>query len=215
MEADRRDKRRAIFLDRDGTLNRDVEYLSSFEEFEVLPGILPALHTFQDLGYLLFVVSNQSGVARKLFSYEDVEEFHRRMDASFLSEGIRFEAIVFCPHHPEGVDPRFTKDCDCRKPKPGMILSLAAKYGIDLAASYMIGDKLIDAEAGVGAGATGVWLRIPGGRYSEPDRVDKPENIKEFLSLLDFSEDLREFDGRYAKRSPVPRDPESPAQMDG
>ena len=211
MQADSLDKRRAIFLDRDGTLNRDIEYLGKFEEFEVLPGVLPALRILQELGYRLFVVSNQSGVARKYFSYEDVEVFHRRMDAYFRSEGIQFDDIVFCPHHTQGTDPRYILDCDCRKPKPGMILSLADKYGIDLATSYMIGDKLIDAQAGVNAGATGVWLRIPGGRYSEPGRVDKAGNIKEFLSLLDFSEDLREFDGRYGKRSPVARDPKDPA----
>lgn len=209
--AKKQDRPRAIFLDRDGTLNRDIEYLASFEEFEVLPGVIPSLQIFQQLGYRLFVVSNQSGVARKYFSYQDVEDFHRRMDGFFRARGIVFQDMIFCPHHTQGSDPRFTLDCDCRKPKPGMILALASRHGIDLASSYMVGDKKIDAEAGANAGATGVWLRIPGGRYSESGRVDKPENIKEFLSLLDFAENLREFDGRNGRPSAVPRDSEDPA----
>lgn len=189
---------KAIFLDRDGTLNRDLEYMHKFEDFELIPGVLEALRTFQDLGYRLFVVSNQSGVARKLFTYADVEKLQAQSDALFRSKGIHFDEMVFCPHHPSGIDPDYARDCDCRKPKPGMILDLAKRHGIDPGKSYMVGDKRIDAEAGVAAGVVGVWLRIPGGRYEEPGRVDKAENIKEFLSLLDFAVYLREFDGRKA-----------------
>lgn len=187
---------KAIFLDRDGTLNVDKEYMVKFEDFELIPGVLTALRIFQDLGYRLFVVSNQSGIARGYFTFEDVEKLQAQSDTLFRSHGIFFDDMIFCPHHRDGKDPRYQVDCDCRKPKPGMILELARKHGIDLSKSYMVGDKRLDAEAGVNAGATGVWLRIPGGRYAEPGRVDKAENIKEFLSLLDFAEFLREFDGR-------------------
>ena len=187
---------KAIFLDRDGTLNVDKEYMVKFEDFELIPGVIPSLRIFQDLGYRLFVVSNQSGIARQYFTREDVEKLQRESDVLFRSHGIVFDDMIFCPHHPDGKDPRYQGDCECRKPKPGMILELAKKHGIDLSRSYMVGDKRLDAEAGVKAGATGVWLRIPGGRYAEPGQVDKAENIKEFLSLLDFAEFLREFDGR-------------------
>lgn len=197
--------KKAIFLDRDGTLNVDKEYMVKFEDFEVIPGVLPSLQIFQDLGYRLFVVSNQSGVARGYFTYADVELLQRQADALFRSHGIHFDEWIFCPHHTSGKDPLYTMDCDCRKPMPGMIHALARKHGIDLASSYMVGDKRLDAEAGVNAGATGVWLRIPGGRYEEPGRVDKAENLKEFLSLLDFAEYLREFDGRNDPPRAVPR----------
>lgn len=187
---------KAIFLDRDGTLNVDKEYLVDFEDFELLPGVIPALRIFQDLGFRLYLVSNQSGVSRGYFTYEDVEKLHAQADALFRSQGVVFDDMIFCPHHPEGKDPRYRGDCECRKPKPGMILELANRHGIDLSESYMVGDKRQDAEAGVNAGATGVWLRFPGGHHEEPGRVDKAENIKEFLCLLDFAEFLREFDGR-------------------
>lgn len=197
---------KAIFLDRDGTLNVDKEYMVKFEDFELIPGVIPSLRIFLDLGYRLFIVSNQSGIARKYFTYQDVEKLQSRFDALFRSQGIVFDDMIFCPHHPEGLDARYAIDCDCRKPKPGMILALARKHGIDLTRSYMVGDKRLDAEAGVNAGAVGVWLRIPGGRYEEPGRVDKAENIKEFLSLLDFAEFLREFDGRNGPGA-APRGP--------
>jgi D-glycero-D-manno-heptose 1,7-bisphosphate phosphatase len=201
---------KAIFLDRDGTLNVDKEYMVKFEDFELIPGVITALHIFRDLGYRLFVVSNQSGIARRYFTYADVEKLQAQTDALFRSHGISFDDMVFCPHHPDGKDERYLGDCDCRKPKPGMILELARKHGIDLSKSYMVGDKRLDAEAGVNAGATGVWLRIPGGRYEEPGRLDKAENIKEFLSLLDFAEFLREFDGRNGPGT-APRRPKQGA----
>jgi D-glycero-D-manno-heptose 1,7-bisphosphate phosphatase len=191
---------KAIFLDRDGTLNRDLGYLCDFEKFEVLPGVVDALRILRDLGYRLFVVSNQSGVARRYFTGEAVEDFNRRTLEWFRSQGVEIVEAIYCPHHVEGIDPRFSKECDCRKPMPGMILELARKHSIDLASSYMIGDKRIDAETGVNAGAAGVWLRHPDGLYSEPGRVDNAGNIKEFLSLLDFAEYLREFEGRTSRR---------------
>ncbi len=196
---------KAIFLDRDGTLNVDKPYMVKFEDFELIPGVLQALQIFQDLGYRLFIVSNQSGVARQYFTYEDVDRLHAQADALFRSHGIRFDEILFCPHHLEGEDPRYVSDCECRKPKPGMLLDLARRHGIDLAASYMVGDKRLDAETGANAGATGVWLRVPGGRFEEPGRVDKAENIKEFLSLLDFAAYLRDFEGRNGPPGGVPR----------
>lgn len=197
---------KAIFLDRDGTLNTDAEYISRFEDFVVLPDVVPALRIFQDLGYRLFVVSNQSGVGRGYFSYEEAMELNRKADAWFRERGIVFDDMIICPHHVSSTDPRYRIDCDCRKPRPGMILELARRHGIDLAASYMVGDKRVDAEAGINAGATGVWLRIPGNRYAEPGRVDKAQNLKEFVSLLDFAHFLRELDGRNG--SPGRNDPE-------
>lgn len=184
--------RKAVFLDRDGTLNRNVEYLIDFEHFELIPGVEPALRLLQDLDYRLFVVSNQSGVARGYFPIGAVEELHRRIGDRLTAMGIELEEFVFCPHHPQGSVPEFTQECSCRKPKPGMLSYLQEKYGLDIGNSFMVGDMWRDAEAGVNAGATGVLLKPNGDPDADWDRVDNPGNIKEFVSLLDFAESLRD-----------------------
>jgi D-glycero-D-manno-heptose 1,7-bisphosphate phosphatase len=184
--------RKAIFLDRDGTINLNTHYLIDFGDFELLPGSERALRIFQDLGYRLFVVSNQSGIARGYFTYEAVEDLHRKVDVYLASLGITIDGFAFCPHHPEGSVAAYTKVCDCRKPMPGMLRSLAEKHGVDLAQSFMVGDHDFDAQTGLNAGAGGVWLR-PGTTPGNARRqVDNPPKIKEFASLLDFAESLRE-----------------------
>jgi D-glycero-D-manno-heptose 1,7-bisphosphate phosphatase len=191
--------RKAVFLDRDGTLNKDTSYLIDFEHFELLPGVENALHIFQDLGYRLFVVSNQSGVARGYFTFEQVEALHKRITEYLGSKGIVIEEIAFCPHHVEGKVAEFTLECDCRKPMPGMLLRLQNKYDLDLKQSYMVGDKRSDAETGVKAGATGVWLTGAAGAGDVNQgglRLDNADNIKEFVSLIDFAENLRGFERR-------------------
>jgi D-glycero-D-manno-heptose 1,7-bisphosphate phosphatase len=179
-------------LDRDGTLNKNTHYLIDFEDFELLPGVETALRLLQEMDYRLFVVSNQSGVARGYFPFEAVEALHRRIEAHMAGLGIRLEELVFCPHHPEGKVERFAVVCECRKPKPGMLHYLAAKYDIDISESIMVGDNEFDAMAGVNAGAKGVWLRPEPRPKPLPGQVDNPANIKEFVSLLDFAESLRD-----------------------
>ena len=192
LDASTRKSQRAVFLDRDGTLNRNVEYLIDFEQFELIPGVEVALRLLQDLDYRLFVVSNQSGVARGYFPIEAVEALHVRIGHRLTAMGIDLEEFVFCPHHPQGSVPEFTSDCSCRKPKPGMLHYLQQKYALDIGNSYMVGDMLRDAEAGVNAGATGVLIKPDGDPEADWDRVDNPGNIKEFVSLLDFAESLRD-----------------------
>lgn len=184
---------KAVFLDRDGTLNRNTHYLIDFADFELLPGVLEACLILQELGYRLFGVSNQSGVAKGYFSYAAVEELNRKIIGVLASHRILLEEIAFCPHHPEGIVTEFAATCACRKPAPGMLLDLARKHGLDLSRSYMVGDSESDARAGINAGAQGVWIRS-GATLSEPGReVDNPRKIKEFASLLDFAENLRDF----------------------
>lgn len=185
--------RKAVFLDRDGTVNRNTHYLIDFADFELLPGVEAALRTFQDLGYLLLVASNQSGVARGYFTYSAVEEVNRKIIADLAARGIRIEEIAFCPHHPQGSVAEYAKVCDCRKPAPGMLRDMAGKYGIDLARSYMVGDSETDARAGLNAGAHGVWIRPDAPRAGAESQVDNPGKIKEFASLLDFAGYLRDF----------------------
>jgi D-glycero-D-manno-heptose 1,7-bisphosphate phosphatase len=186
--------RRAVFLDRDGTLNKNTHYLIDFEDFELLPGVEKALRMLQDLNYRLFVVSNQSGVARGYFTFAEVENLHRKVTAHLDGLGIHIEEMAFCPHHLEGSVAAYAVDCECRKPKPGMLRYLAAKYEIDIPESIMVGDNHFDAMTGVNAGATGVWLR-PEPLSGDPGKqVDNLPNIKEFVSLLAFAENLREID---------------------
>lgn len=185
--------RKAVFLDRDGTVNRNTHYLIDFADFELLPGVEAALRILQDLGYLLLGASNQSGVARGLFTYPAVEELNRKIIADLASRGIRIEEIAFCPHHPEGTVTPYAKACECRKPSPGMLRDLARKYDVDMARSYMVGDSESDALAGLNAGARGVWIRPEAARSPAGSQVDNPGKIKEFASLLDFAGYLRDF----------------------
>ncbi len=174
----------AIFLDRDGTLHRDVGYLIDFAHFEPLPGVLEALRILQEKGYRLFVTSNQSGIARGYFTLDQVLALNDRIRRYFAEEGVDIEEFVICPHHPEGKVESFRASCQCRKPEPGMILYLQKKYNLDLNRSYAVGDKESDALAGLRAGARGVWLR----QASVPT-VDTVTEYLEFQSLLDFARD--------------------------
>jgi D-glycero-D-manno-heptose 1,7-bisphosphate phosphatase len=196
--------RKAVFLDRDGTLNKDTGYLIDFGDFELLPGVEDALRIFQDLGYRLFVVSNQSGVARGYFTYDAVEALHQRIREHLGKQGLVLDDMIFCPHHTEGKVAAYTRECDCRKPAPGMLLELQRKHHLDLTRSYMAGDKLSDAETGVNAGATGIWLTgavaAKAGNQG-PARLDNAGNIKEFVSLIDFAENLRNFEERSGRGS--------------
>lgn len=152
---------RALFLDRDGVLNVDHHYVGRPSEFEVIDGAFDALRHAKSLGYALVVVTNQSGIARGYFSPGDYRILEQHMRAVFASEGVHFTGIYHCPHHPEGIVPEFSIACDCRKPKPGMILQAAREHGIDLGASIMVGDKESDAYAARAAGVRRICLITP------------------------------------------------------
>ena len=143
---------RAVFLDRDGTINTERGYLHRVEDFEFIPGVPQAMKKLQDASYLLVVVTNQSGVARRFFTLESVQRLHRYMCFQLKGYGVNIDAIYFCPHHPISGYPPYNIACDCRKGKPGMLLQASGDLSIDLSQSYMIGDKMADIEAGVSAG---------------------------------------------------------------
>ena len=144
--------RRAVFLDRDGTLNVEKDYLYKIEDFEFLPGVFQALKRLREAGFALVVVTNQSGVARGYYTLEQVDILHRHMYQVLSSEGIFLDGIYCCPHHPDVGRPPFDIDCNCRKGKPGMLLQAARDLNLDLGQSYMIGDKRVDLKAGERAG---------------------------------------------------------------
>lgn len=141
-----------MFLDRDGTLNVEKDYLFRFEDWTYLPGVVGALKELSDLGFLLVVVSNQSGVGRGYYTEADVEKLHQRVKDDLGSHGVSVAGFYFCPHGP-------TEGCLCRKPEPGLLLRALKDFDIDPNASFMVGDKATDVEAGRRAGATSLLVR--------------------------------------------------------
>lgn len=152
-------KQRAIFLDRDGTINKYVGFLRNIEDFELIDGVAEAIKLINQSGYLAIVVTNQPVIARGEVTWEELNEIHRKMATLLGKEGAYIDGIYICPHHPdkgfEGERPEYKIDCDCRKPKPGLLLKAAENFNIDLSQSYMIGDSDRDVEAGRNAQVRG------------------------------------------------------------
>lgn len=155
-------KQKAVFLDRDGTINKYCGFISRQEQFVLLDGIAEAIKKINESGYLAIVVSNQPVVARGECSFEELEQIHNKLETELGKHGAYVDAIYFCPHHPdkgfEGERAELKIECDCRKPKPGMLLKAADKYNIDLIASYMVGDSFRDIEAGIAAGCRSIYV---------------------------------------------------------
>jgi D,D-heptose 1,7-bisphosphate phosphatase len=145
----------AAFFDRDGVINRDHGYVSHPDKFELVEGAARALALCRDAGYLIFVVTNQAGVAHGHYEEEAIAELHRHMTALLKDQGAAIDDIRYCPHHPQGRREAYRKDCSWRKPEPGMILDLAAHWPVDLSRSFLIGDKQSDMEAARAAGIRG------------------------------------------------------------
>lgn len=149
----------AVFLDRDGTINIEVGYIHDLDKLQLMPGAAGAIKRLNALGIPVFVATNQSGPARGYYAERHVQDLGTRLVALLKAEGAQVAEVLYCPHHPEGSVPEFTMACDCRKPEPGMLLDGARRHDIDLAKSYMIGDKSTDVEAGQNAGTRTVLLR--------------------------------------------------------
>lgn len=161
-EKNLQNKQKAIFLDRDGTINKYVGFLRDIDEFELLDGAADAIKKINASGYLAIVVTNQPVIARGEVSFEELERIHNKMETLLGKEGAYLDAIYYCPHHPhkgyEGERPELKFDCDCRKPKPGMLLKAAQDFNIDLAQSWMIGDGENDIRAGQNAGCQTAFI---------------------------------------------------------
>ena len=149
--------KKAVFLDRDGTLNIDHGYVHKIDDFQFIEGSIDALKELKEMGYLLVLVTNQSGIARGYFSEDQFLQLTEWMDWSLADRGVDLDGIYYCPHHPEGKG-EYKEECECRKPKPGMLLQAADDFNIDLASSYMIGDSKNDILAGKNAGCKTVYI---------------------------------------------------------
>ena len=149
-------KQKAIFLDRDGTINKYVGFLRNIDDFELIDGASEAIKQINQSGYLAIVVTNQPVIARGEVSWEELHEIHKKMETLLGKDGAYIDGLYICPHHPdkgfEGERTEYKFDCECRKPKPGLLLQAAKDFNIDLSQSYMIGDSSRDVEAGRSAG---------------------------------------------------------------
>lgn len=149
---------KAVFLDKDGTIIKDIPYNSDPQHIKFLPGVIDSLQRLQQKDYSLFIITNQSGIARGLFSEKSFKEFISHINMVFRSHHLKITDFYYCPHFISGKVKEYVKDCDCRKPKPGLLKRAAVEYQIDLSNSWMIGDILDDIEAGNKAGCKTVLI---------------------------------------------------------
>lgn len=185
---DQRPYRSAVFLDRDGTLIEDQQYQFDPDRITLASGAGHALRRLFDAGYTLVVVTNQSGVARGLFTEEVVSRMHHRLARMVGGLGVRIEAFYYCPHHPDGVVARYAVDCQCRKPRPGMILRAAQELQLALPLSWLVGDIWDDIRAGLAAGCRCVLVgkerqQVPPDLSGSP-RVFLASNLSEAADII-------------------------------
>ena len=150
--------RAAVFFDRDGTLNEEVDFLRSPEQLALIPGAAAAVRAVNLSGMAACVVSNQSGIARGLFREADLGPIHDALARLLAADGAHLDRIYYCPHHPAAGIPPYNIECDCRKPGTGMLRRAERELGIDLRRSFVVGDRLIDVQAGQAAGGKGILV---------------------------------------------------------
>jgi D-glycero-D-manno-heptose 1,7-bisphosphate phosphatase len=181
-------KRRALFLDRDGVINKEKNYVHKVEDFHFIDGVFETCKTFQDAGYLVVVITNQSGIGRGYYTEDDYKTLTEWMKGEFNKRGVTIAGDYFCPHHPEEAQGDYKTICSCRKPAPGMILKAAEELGIDLERSVLVGDKEIDIEAGHKAGVGRNYIVKTGHDVDEgnTNATDGLHGIKDLLGLTDL-----------------------------
>jgi D-glycero-D-manno-heptose 1,7-bisphosphate phosphatase len=159
-------KNKALFLDRDGTINVEKHYVYKLQDFEFRDGIFELVQDFCSRGYLVFVITNQAGIARGFYTEDDFNLLNNWMVDQFKQKGIEITKVYFCPHHPD-----ITGDCACRKPNPGMLMTAKSEYNLDLASSILIGDKESDIQAGLNAHVGTNYLIKESGRITLKDVI--------------------------------------------
>lgn len=164
-------KDKAVFLDRDGTINKEVNYLYRKDDFEFIPNAPKAIKLFHELGYKVIVITNQAGVARGFYKENDIEILHNYISLLLEKENTYIDAYYYCPHHPEGTIDEFSYICNCRKPEIGMIEKALKDYNIDLKNSVFIGDKEIDIATGKRAGIGRCFL-VRSGHFIDEENTE-------------------------------------------
>ena len=172
---------KAAFLDRDGVINEDREYVSQPADFHFIPGAVAALRTAQAAGFKLVLITNQSGIARGMFTEEDYLRLQTYMQEQLAAAGVVLDSIRYCPHLPDASVARYRLDCECRKPRAGMILAAARQLNINLAASVLIGDRRADLHAGRTAGVGRCFL-VRSGKQLSADDVSSADGVYEDLA---------------------------------
>ncbi len=150
---------KAVFFDRDGVLNEDVAYLYKIEDLHWVEGAREAVAFLTQAGLNIFIVTNHSGIARGYYSIAQMQKLHDYMCSEFAKLGGKIDGIYYCPHHPEGSVAEFAKVCDCRKPKPGMLLQAMQEHAVDKEHSFLVGDSKRDVEAAEAAGVKGYLFK--------------------------------------------------------
>jgi D-glycero-D-manno-heptose 1,7-bisphosphate phosphatase len=175
--------RRAVFLDRDGTLLEEANYISELERVVFFPFSTDAVRLLNRAGFAVVVVTNQAGIARGIVEESFIGRAHAFITDRLAEGGARIDAYYYCPHHPLGIIEQYRGACDCRKPQPGMLKKAALELGLDLERSFIVGDKLQDLEAGDAVGARGILVRTGYGRKEEtlPDRRIHPAAVVDNL----------------------------------
>ncbi len=183
---------RAVFLDRDGCVNVEDDHIRAIEQFRLYPDTLESIRKLSHAGFLIVIITNQSGVARGLMTEEFVKKVHKLMLKWFDGAGVKVNAVEYCPHHPDGTVEKYSIKCDCRKPEPGMLNRAAARLDIDFSRSYVVGDKLSDIELGPVTGAKAIMVRtgfgereavkIANGDHPAPDFI--ADGIKDAIDWI-------------------------------
>jgi D-glycero-D-manno-heptose 1,7-bisphosphate phosphatase len=177
--------RRAVFIDRDGTISEEVGYVNHVTRYRVFPFAAEAVRTLNEAGWLAILVTNQAGVARGYFEESLVGEVHKVLAAELERGGARLDAIYYCPHHPTVGEPPYRLDCDCRKPRPGLILRAASDFRLDLSRCWMVGDRYSDTELARNAGVRSAFVLTGYGRgeldHQSTGWRDQPDMVAENL----------------------------------
>jgi D,D-heptose 1,7-bisphosphate phosphatase len=185
---------KAVFLDRDGTINEEVNYLSKKEHIKLIPGVREALETFKNLGFLNIIITNQSGIARGFIKLNDLEEIHSELNTMLRIENVNLiDDIFFCPYHVEGVLEEFRKESEDRKPNTGMIVKAKKKYNLDLSRSFLIGDSFTDMKCAVNSNIKKILVKTGYGK--EALEMCRKEGIElEYVAsdILDASVFIKE-----------------------
>lgn len=193
--------KRAVFLDRDGTIIEDDGYIDNVARIHLFSWSAEAIVRLHKAGFLVVVVTNQAGVARGYFDEAFLDEAHRHLDALLGSQGASIDAYYYCPHHRDGVVAAYTRVCDCRKPAPGMIAKAAADLDIDVPASFVVGDKWLDIELAQRAGAAGVLVRTGYGQAAETERPAHIHPVPVVDTLLEAAAWILERSPRESSKS--------------